>query len=139
MHCPEGAKCLGAYAIESFRGYFITGMPGPGNVPSVHKCPPPAQERCRGGEPRLHNPTGQLSQCSTGYSGKLCSICVSANAETNTRAYYQASGRLCKPCPPENYSQLLQTAGAFVAVLAAAFVLVTLAVWHLEIAISITP
>ena len=134
MQCPEGAKCRGAYAVETFRGYFIAEMPGPGNSPSVQQCPPPAQERCRGGKPSFSNPMSHLSQCSTGYSGRFCKICVGANAETSTRAYYQTSGKLCKPCPSESHSELLETAGPFVAFLTAAFLLVALAVWRLEIA-----
>ena len=134
IKCPEGAKCRGAYAIESFPGHFIAELPGPGKPPDVQRCQPLAQERCAGGEPNLGNAANQLSQCSTGYSGKLCEICVSANTELNTHAYYRTSGRLCKPCPSENYSELLKTAGPFVAFIAVVFVLVVLAVWRLEVA-----
>ena len=61
-------------------------------------------------------------------------MCVSANTEANTPTYYQTSGKLCAPCPSENYSELLKTAGPFAAFLVVVFVLVVLAVWLLEIA-----
>ena len=134
IKCPEGAKCRGGYAIESFPGYFIIELPGPGKAPLVQQCPPLAQERCAGGEPKFGNPANQLLQCSMGYTGKLCEICVSANTELNTPAYYQTPDGLCKPCPSENYSELLKTAGPFVMFIVAVFVLVMLAVQRLEIA-----
>ena len=109
-------------------------MPGPGARPSVKKCPAPATDRCHGGEPSFSNPASQLSQCARGYTGKLCKMCVGANTETNTPTYYQTSGRQCLPCPSENYSELLKTAGPFAAFLVLVFVLVVLAVWRLEVA-----
>ena len=132
--CPEGAKCRGEYAIESFPGFFITELPGPGKPPDVQRCPPLAEERCAGGEPKFGNPSNQLSQCSKGYSGQLCAICISANTKLGTPAYYQTSAGLCEICPLENYSDLLKSAGPFVAFIIVVFVLIALVVWRLEIA-----
>ena len=41
---------------------------------------------------------------------------------------------MCKPCPSENYSELLKSAGPFIAFVFVVFMLVVVAVWRLEIA-----